>query len=271
MRIVLLGTGNLATRLGIALHTRNAEIVQVYGRAESKASHLAKLLGCSFTCYKEEIIDETDIYILTVSDEAINEVLSGLSISHQLVVHTAGSVPMDVLAAFSKNIGVIYPLQTLSQNREIDFEDVPICIEANTNANLEKLKELAGLLSERVVTIDSAKRRQLHLAAVFVCNFVNHFYTIGEKLLQDAQLDFDLLKPLILETANKAMQFSPIEVQTGPATRGDEHVIGQHLKMLAQHPEWQKLYELVSEDIRSHRLEDPLRQLVKQDGKNDIK
>jgi predicted short-subunit dehydrogenase-like oxidoreductase (DUF2520 family) len=257
MRIVLLGTGNLATRLGIALHAKNAEIVQVYGRNASKASHLAKLLGCTYTSSRKKITVEADIYVLTVSDEAIMDVLSGLSISNQLVVHTAGSVPMDVLAPFSKNIGVVYPLQTLSKNKEIDFENVPICIEANTNANLEKLKELAGLLSEQVLTIDSIKRRQLHLAAVFVCNFVNHFYTIGEKLLQEAQLDFDLLKPIILETANKAMQFSPLNVQTGPAVRDDIHIMEQHLKMLAQHPEWHKLYELVSEDIRTNRRGDP--------------
>ena len=142
---------------------------------------------------------------------------------------------------------------------EIDFENVPICIEANTVANLEKLQELGGLLSKQVVTIDSTKRRQLHLAAVFVCNFVNHFYTIGEKLLQEAQLDFDLLKPIILETANKAMQFSPLNVQTGPAIRDDIHIMEQHLKMLVQHPEWHKLYELVSEDIRTNRRGDPLK------------
>jgi predicted short-subunit dehydrogenase-like oxidoreductase (DUF2520 family) len=259
MRIVLLGTGNLATRLGIALHARNAEIVQVYGRTASKASHLTKLLGCAHTSSGRKINAEADIYVLTVSDEAIKEVLSGLSINNQLVVHTAGSVSMDVLAPFSKNIGVIYPLQTLSKNKEIDFENIPICIEANTLANLEKLKELASLLSEQVVTIDSTKRRQLHLAAVFVCNFVNHFYTIGEKLLEEAQLDFDLLKPIILETANKAMQFSPLNVQTGPAIRDDIHIMEQHLKMLAQHPEWQKLYELVSKDIRTNRQGDPLK------------
>jgi predicted short-subunit dehydrogenase-like oxidoreductase (DUF2520 family) len=269
MRIVLFGTGNLATRLGIALRVKGAEIVQVYGRIESKASQLAKLLESSYTTSKKEINTGADIYILAVSDEAIIDVISGLSIGDQLVIHTAGSVPMDVLAPFAKNIGVIYPLQTLSKNKEIDFTNIPICVEANTKANLEKLKEMAGVLSNKVVQTDSTQRGQLHLAAVFVCNFVNHFYAIGEKLLDEQHLDFDLLKPLILETARKAMQYSPPNVQTGPAIRDDRNIIEQHLKMLSPHPEWQRLYEMVSEDIMVNRRGDPLWSPIDRNIAND--
>jgi len=156
---------------------------------------------------------------------------------------------MDILASKAKNYGVFYPLQTFSIQKAVDFRSVPICIEANSPENLIKLKALADIISEQVVSVDSTQRRQLHLAAVFVCNFVNHFYSIGEKLLQEQQLDYSLLKPLILETAQKAMQFSPPTVQTGPAVRGNATITDQHLKMLEQHPEWQQLYELISRDI----------------------
>ncbi len=249
MRIVLLGTGNLATQLGTGLQAKGAEIIQVYGRTESGASQLASLLGIPYTLSKTEIDATADLYILAVSDEAIPEVVANTPVWNQLVVHTSGSVSMDILASEAKNYGVFYPLQTFSIQKAVDFRSVPICIEANSPENLIKLKTLADIISEQVVSVDSTQRRQLHLAAVFVCNFVNHFYSIGEKLLQEQQLDYSLLKPLILETAQKAMQFSPPTVQTGPAVRGNATITDQHLKMLEQHPEWQQLYELISRDI----------------------
>ena len=250
MRIVLFGTGNLATRLGIALQAKNADIVHLYGRTETNTAILARNLGCKYTTLKEEITSAADIYILAVSDNSIREVSSFLPLMDQLVVHTAGSVPMEILAASSKNYGVFYPLQTLSCSKEVDLSVVPICIEASNAGSLEKLNRLASLLSEHVVNIDSAQRKQLHLAAIFVCNFVNHFYAIGEQLLSEQRLDFELIKPLILETANKALSFSPRTVQTGPAMRKSTTVMNDHLEMLGQHPEWQKLYELISKDIK---------------------
>ena len=192
MRIVLLGTGNLATRLGIALHSKHVEIIQVFGRSESKASYLSGLLGCSFTTSRHAIRMDADLYMLAVSEDAIPEVLSDAGIRKQLVVHTSGSISIDILSAVSENFGVFYPLQTLSKQKEVDFSTVPICIEASSGENLRMLSKLANLLSDQVYQIDSVQRRQLHLSAVFVCNFVNHFYSIGEKLLQEHQLDFNI-------------------------------------------------------------------------------
>jgi predicted short-subunit dehydrogenase-like oxidoreductase (DUF2520 family) len=250
MRIVLLGTGNVATRLGLALKAKNSKIVQVFGRTETKASSLSTLLGCKFTTKTKEITTDADIYILAVSDDAITEMAATLFPVHdRLILHTAGSTPMDVLAPFSANYGVLYPLQTLSLQKEVDFSQIPLCIEANRQANLQKLNSLAQTISDQVVMVDSDQRRQLHLAAVFVCNFVNHCYAIGEELLREYNLDFALLKPLILETATKAMQFSPHVVQTGPAVRGNINIMEKHLQMLEKHPEWQKIYELMGEDI----------------------
>ena len=190
MRILILGTGNLATQLGMALHAQHAEIIQVFGRTGTSASDLANLLGCTSTTDKSKIITDADLYILAVSEAAIPEVLTKATIRNRLIVHTSGSISIDVLASFSENYGVFYPLQTLTKQKAVDFSAVPICIEANSMENLEKLSRLAKTISDQVFEINSNQRRELHLAAVFVCNFVNHFYSIGEKLLQEQHLDF---------------------------------------------------------------------------------
>ena len=251
MRIVLFGTGNLAIRLGLALQSQRAEIVQVFGRTESGCSHLAGMLGCEFTVSKEKITQDADLFLLALTESAIPEVLSGLKITNQLIVHTSGSISLDSLADWSNNFGVFYPLQTLSAQKEVDFSTIPVCIEANTPENLQKLNDLASSISKTVCVINSVQRRQLHLSAVFVCNFVNHLYAIGEKLLQEQQLDFELLKPLIRETAEKALLFSPGEIQTGPAVRGNLSIQQLHLQMLEPHPAWQMIYQQISQAIAS--------------------
>ncbi len=251
MRIVLFGTGNLATRLGLELQSKHAEIVQVFGRTASSCSHLAALLGCQFTLSKEDVRQDADLFLFALSESALPEVLTGLPVMNQLIVHTSGSLSLDCLSAWSSNFGVFYPLQTLSAQKEVDFSTIPICIEANTPKNQQKLADLANSISQTVRIIDSSQRRQLHLAAVYACNFVNHLYAIGEKLLMEHQLDFELLKPLIRETAEKALQFSPADVQTGPAMRGNHSIQQLHLQMLEQHPAWQQIYQQLSQDIAS--------------------
>jgi predicted short-subunit dehydrogenase-like oxidoreductase (DUF2520 family) len=195
-------------------------------------------------------LPQADLYLIAIKDSAIQEVLENLSLDeNRMIVHTAGSVPMNILDGFSKNYGVFYPLQTFSKNRKIDFSDIPICIEANHPSSLMKLQELAGRLSGSVHQINSHDRKTLHLAAVFANNFVNHFYAIGESLLQDKRLNFDLLKPLIRETAKKTESLSPVDAQTGPAKRNDQTIINAHLKMLHDQPDLQKIYRLMSESI----------------------
>ena len=249
MRIVLFGSGNLATQLGLALHSVNVEITQIFGRTERSVSQLAGLLGCSWTMSKKEILTDADLYIVAVSDDALGEVLSGIPLANRLVVHTSGSLPMDVLSSFTSEYGVFYPLQTFSAGRDIDFREIPVCLEASSGDNLEKLRQLASTLSDKVVSIHSDDRRQLHLAAVFVCNFANHFFGIGETLLEERNLDFSLLKPLILETARKGVSLSPLAAQTGPAVRNNKAIMEKHLAMLEGHPEWQELYQLISKNI----------------------
>ncbi len=248
--VVLIGAGNLATQLALALFENGIQVKQIYSRKLETAIELAGKVGAAFTNNLSQLISDADLYVIAVKDLAIQEILENLSLNeNMLIVHTAGSVPMEILDGFSLNYGVFYPLQTLSKYRKADFSVVPVCIEANHPSNLMKLQELAGRLSDSVHQISSVERKTLHLAAVFANNFVNHFYAIGAEILEDKKLNFDLLKPLILETAAKIKTLGPVEAQTGPATRNDTATISSHLKMLQDRPEFQKIYSFVSESI----------------------
>jgi len=248
--VVLIGAGNLATQLGLALFEIGIQVKQVYSRSVKPARELAEKLNADFTDDLSQLYTEADLYIIAVKDSAIQEVLENLSLNeNRLIIHTAGSVPMDVLDGFTLNYGVFYPLQTFTKSRKVDFSGIPICIEANHPANLFNLQNLAGKLSGSVHQINTDERKTLHLAAVFVNNFVNHFYMLGAEILQDKKLNFDLLKPLIRETAEKIESMNPIDIQTGPAKRNDQSIINAHLKMLHDKPEFQKIYSFVTESI----------------------
>ena len=249
MRICLIGAGNLATQLGMTLEEKGHQIVQIWSRTAKSASELASKLACPFTTDISSIVSETDIYIIAISDTAIESVLAKRSWGDKMVAHTAGSTPMSILAPYCKNFGVFYPFQTFTIAKKVDFEHVPVCIEANTSQNLEILNELAKSISQNIRFFDSVQRQQIHLAAVFVCNFVNHFYSIGEELLKEKGIDFEILKPLILETASKVVFQSPESSQTGPASRNDKVVMEKHLAMLANHPDLKIFYSMISERI----------------------
>lgn len=249
MRICMIGAGNLATQLGMVLKEKGHQIVQVWSRTTESASELALKLDCQYTTALKAIKSETDIYIIAVSDNALETILSGHQWGNALVVHTAGGLPMNILAPYCNNYGVFYPFQTFTIAKKVEFDQVPICIEANTPQNLEVLNDLAQSISQEIKIFDSNQRQQIHLAAVFVNNFVNHLYTIGEKLLSEKGLDFAILKPLILETAANVIDHSPESSQTGPAIRNDKNVMDKHLEMLANHQDLKNLYTLVSERI----------------------
>ncbi len=247
--ITLLGAGNLATRVGFELKKAGLEIVQVYSRTEESASSLATKLGASFTNNPEQINTKSDLVLIALKDDAILEVLGQIDVEKSFIAHTAGSVTLSMLTRYSSICGVFYPLQTFSKNREVDFSQIPVCVEANTLKGKKLLMELGGKISNEVHEINSDERRVLHLSAVFTCNFVNHFYHLGNELLEADGLDFNLLKPLIQETASKVMELKPIDAQTGPAVRYDETIINKHLKILEQTPELRKIYSFVSESI----------------------
>jgi len=248
-RVTFIGAGNLATQLGKAFRQTGVEIVQVYSRTPESAGMLGTILKTAFTTKTEEIDLSADLVVVAVADDAIEQVLGKLDIRRNLVVHTAGSVSLDVLKKYSDRCGVFYPLQTFSRLREVDFSDIPICLEGCSAAIVTELKELAGRITKSVYEIDSAGRRTLHLAAVFACNFVNHLYYVSDRLLGEQGLPFDLLKPLIRETASKIMDMGPYDAQTGPARRNDEVAMASHLQLLKDQPDRSETYRLLTTRI----------------------
>lgn len=249
-KVVIIGAGNLGTQLALALVEKGICIQQIYSRTMEQAKQLADKVSAGFTNDLSRLTPDADLYIIAVKDSAILKVLENLELNEtSLIVHTAGSVTMNILEGFSLNYGVFYPIQTFSKFRKVDFSNIPICIEANHPSTLIKLQELAEKLSASVNQINSDDRKTLHLAAIFVNNFVNHFYAIGADILQDKKLDFDLLRPLIFETAEKIKNTHPIVSQTGPAKRNDQPIIDTHLKMLQDQPALQKIYSFVTESI----------------------
>lgn len=249
MNIILLGSGRVATQLGQALHNAGASFLQVYSPTQANAAKLAAKLDCESISDVSQLRLDADLYILSINDDALPTLSQRLSLTDRLVVHTSGSTPMSVLEHSSNKIGVLYPLQTFSHEKEVDFSVVPLIIESNNPESLNSLKDLAAKLSTKVLELDSAQRLILHVAAVFACNFSNHMYNIAQALLASRQLDFDLIRPLIAETAAKIQLNLPSEVQTGPAIRKDELTLQKHLDSLKDQPQLQEIYRLLSQSI----------------------
>ncbi|MEO5570013.1 MAG: DUF2520 domain-containing protein [Bacteroidia bacterium] len=250
MKIVIIGTGNVAEQMGIAFLKAKYEIIQVVGRNTIHSKALAEKLQTDFTTNLQKINREGEIYIVAVTDAAITKILKELNLKEQLVVHTSGSVSITVFGKKFLNHGVFYPVQTISKNSSVNFRTAPICIEANNNSSQKKLVQLAKSISNEIVLINSEQRSVLHLAAVFVNNFTNHLFTVGEHILKKNNLSYNLLKPLINETINKVENQNPSEVQTGPAVRGDNLIIERHLKMLKKYPAYKKIYKDITESIQ---------------------
>lgn len=252
--IVFIGAGNLATNLAKALYRKGFRIEQIYSRTEESARSLAQMVEAEYTTELSAVVEDAQLYIVSLKDAAfvqlLPEIVTGKSSA--LWVHTAGSISMDVWEGQVERYGVFYPMQTFSKQREVDFRDIPIFVESHSEADTQLLKDIASALSERVYEATSEQRKSLHLAAVFTCNFTNHMYAMAAELLKKYQLPFEVMLPLIDETARKVHELAPHDVQTGPAVRYDENVINAHLQMLADEPEMQKLYRLISENI--HRL-----------------
>lgn len=249
MNIVLLGSGNVATHLGRAFKMAGQSIVQVWSRDISNASELADTLAAEPISEMFDLDRSADLYIIAVKDEAIREVALALEISDKLIVHTSGSTGLDILDGVSSRIGVFYPLQTFSKTKSVDFRQIPIAIEGNTADITSTIRAIADRLSERVIELSSEQRKALHIAAVFACNFTNHLYALSQELLKEQKLDFDLLRPLIAETADKIQMNDPISVQTGPAIRDDKTTIQAHLNLLHDKQELMELYQKLSQSI----------------------
>jgi predicted short-subunit dehydrogenase-like oxidoreductase (DUF2520 family) len=254
MNIVCIGSGNVATHLAIAFKAMGAGIVQVWSQDHKNAEILAALTKAKPVQRWEELDRSADCYIIAVKDDAIPEIAAHLKGLKGIVLHTSGATAMDVLAGTGSGYGVLYPLQTFSKTKAVDLTKVPFCIEGDRPDTLEKISAIAYLLSHEVSEVSTEQRKILHLAAVFACNFSNHLYHLSSVLLMQHQLKFDLLKPLIMETAEKIRYARPAEVQTGPAVRDDRETMRKHLELLRDSPELQRIYELLSDSIKKTHL-----------------
>ncbi len=248
MRIVFVGAGNLATRLSLAMHRVGMQIEQVYSRTEESAEGLARKLGCPWTCDISALRDDADLYVFALKDAVLQDVISRVKPNGGMWVHTAGSMPMSLFEGHAKRYGVLYPLQSFSKDREVNFDAVPFFLEASTEQDADYLHNVACALSENVRFLSSEKRRYLHLAAVFACNFTNHIYSLAYKLLEREDVPTDVLLPLIDETSAKIHSMSPALAQTGPAVRYDENVINKHIEML-DNADMKDIYRLLSQSI----------------------
>jgi predicted short-subunit dehydrogenase-like oxidoreductase (DUF2520 family) len=248
MDIVIIGTGNTATVLGHKLKAAGHAIVQIFGRNASAASELAYELDTESTAYWSVVNRQADVYIVAISDIAIAEVIRELQLPDKTVVHTAAAVSKHILQPASSHYGVLYPLQSLKKSAAV-LPDIPIIIDASDEQTLNQIAVLASSISERVVTGSDEERLKLHLAAVFCNNFVNHIYVLMQQYCRDENLDFNLLKPLILETVARIETMAPENAQTGPAIRHDTTTITKHLELLQRHPQLKAFYNLFTQSI----------------------
>jgi predicted short-subunit dehydrogenase-like oxidoreductase (DUF2520 family) len=245
IRLSVIGSGNVAQHLIQAFSkTTEIELVQVFSRNSEAVSFLIsndKIIS-NFTELKA-----VDLTIIAVSDDAIAAVSNQLPFEDRLVAHTSGSVAMEALNSRNRK-GVFYPLQTFSKSKEVDFKVIPVCLEAANDNDLQLLTNVAKAISNSIANVDSEQRKALHVAAVFVSNFTNHMYQIGNEICEENKLSFDILKPLIQETANKILSLSPAEAQTGPAKRKDTQTINAHLNFLTDENQ-KEIYKMLTKSI----------------------
>ncbi|WP_162419062.1 Rossmann-like and DUF2520 domain-containing protein [Cyclobacterium roseum] len=250
--IAIIGTGNVAYHLSSALENGGHVISEIYGRDLAAAEKLSSRLYGTEAC---DVLDFTEssarIYILAVSDQAVAGIAEAILLpENSTLLHTSGVLPLDILAQSSADFtGILYPLQSLTKGREIGFEEVPFLLEADEFETIKKLKILCKSLSSPYYLVPSSERRAIHVAAVFASNFTNHMLLVAEALMRQQGLDFEMLKPLIIEQINKSLQMGAKASQTGPAVRGDFDTLENHLRFLATNEQWAEIYQMVSQDI----------------------
>ena len=233
MRIALIGRGRLATNLERALLDAGHEVASINSRT------------------LEDLPLTADVFVLAVKDVALTDVIHEATKGRegQLFLHTAGSMPMTLFEGMTHRFGVLYPMQTFSKERAVDFREIPVFIEGSDEQTLSAIHQLAASITERVYPLSSDDRQYLHLAAVFACNFTNHCYALAASILEQHGMDFSVMLPLIDETARKVHELHPVMAQTGPAVRYDENVIRHHAELLHDQPQMKDLYERLSQSI----------------------
>lgn len=251
-KIAILGSGNVGYQLTWHLHNNGHKIIQVFSRHLPSAKFIGNLMDIPCTDQISEITKEADIYLLSVKDDAIEEVVNQLHLGDKVIAHTSGTVTMKILESVSTNYGIFYPLQTLSRNVSLDFGVIPICISFSNEYTRQILRDLAGTLTSKIVEVDDEKRLAIHIAAVFANNFTNHLFSVSQMILEKTGLSFEIMKPLINETVRKIQNHNPLNVQTGPAVRHDDQTIERHLHFLDGDGRFTAIYKILSDDIQKY-------------------
>ena len=247
IKVSIIGSGNVAQHLiQVFLQTPEVTLVQVMARNANSVSHLVPQSKIISNITQ---LEKVDVCIVSVTDNAIAEVAAQLPFQQQLVVHTSGSTELTALGLNNRK-GVFYPLQTFSKNKTVDFSNIPLCLEAENENDYKLLEQLAHAISKNVYRISSEQRKSLHVAAVFVSNFVNHMYYIGSEICKEHHIPFEILQPLIQEVAHKVTELPPAEAQTGPALRNDTKTLNKHIAFL-ENSNYQDIYKLLTQSIQN--------------------
>ena len=255
--ITLIGAGNVATNLAHLFLKNNLVIEQVYSKQLNSAKKISEFTNSSATDKISEINKNSDLYIISVNDNSYTDIINKLKIKKTaFIVHTSGSININIFKNKFTNYGVFYPLQTFTKNKILDFNEIPLCIEANTHENLQTLNNFASQFSNNINLINSEQRKIIHLSAVFACNFTNHMIDIAYRINEQNNINPDILIPLITETIKKTTENHPKNNQTGPAKRNDNKIISEHIDMLNKIftakdlKNIAKLYSFVSRNIQ---------------------
>lgn len=251
MKIVMVGAGNVATHIALRLAERGTAPVQIWSRHLESAEELAARVGCLATADMRCLDTTADIYVVSVADVAMMDVIEKLChhCHDGVFIHTAGTMPMDMFKGHCAHYGVVYPMQTFTKKKDLDFDSVSCFVEASDAATFSTIETFARLLTSHVQQLSGNDRRWLHLAAVFACNFTNACYAQAARMLESHGVDFRVLLPLIDETTRKIHSLAPKEAQTGPAARHDYNVMEKHMEMLEDTPDLHSMYKLMSEII----------------------
>jgi len=249
-RVSIVGAGNVGHNFGLAFKQAGYLIHEIYSRTQDSAIVLSERLNCNFTTDLSQLDPGADLYIIAVNDDALPEIIDNFPFKDKLTAHTSGATSLEVFKGKDfKDYGIFYPVQSFSKEDTESLAPIPICVEATKEENEALLMSFGRSLSMKVYHLDSEKRKALHVAAVFANNFSNHMYAISEELLSDADISFEIIRPLIETTAKKISRKKPADIQTGPAVRNDRKIIEKHLEHLKAHPDYQTLYRAITESI----------------------
>lgn len=251
-KVIFIGAGNVSTHIANALFDAKIDVIAIYSQSKENAAKLTRQSNSHWDDFSNIKLFDADLIIISVPDKVLIDVLNQTPDTMALVVHTSGSIDINILRKFDR-AGIFYPLQTFSKTKAVDFSTIPMMLESKSDIDLALLDELAKRISTKVYHINSAQRKKIHIAAVFANNFSNYLFHIASDLLAKDNIPFEVIQPLIAETAKKLNTLSPFEAQTGPAARKDEETIENHLNDLNDFPDYQEIYKLLSQRISNSR------------------